>query len=267
MHKTVLVFAPHADDAEFFAGGTIALMAEQGVKVFLVTVSDGSRGSFRHTSADLIRLRVIEATEAARVLGAELPIFLGHPDLELDTLPAGLLREQFIFLIRKHRPDIVIAEDAYASHEVHPDHRAVAWAVSDALNYATLPLMHPEHLEQGLEPHFVKEKYFYGSPIDNADKIIDITTTLPIKLAALAEHHTQVEFLVEDVLRQVRAIGLDLEQMLAPELKDPMTALSWMVQTEAALTGQKIGAPFAEAFRFTRFHPSIEFILKSQLGG
>ncbi len=47
--KTVLVIAPHPDDAEFYAGGTLALWAQQGNRIILVTVTNGDKGSYQHT--------------------------------------------------------------------------------------------------------------------------------------------------------------------------------------------------------------------------
>jgi LmbE family N-acetylglucosaminyl deacetylase len=156
-----MVFSPHPDDAEFYAGGTIARMVQEGVKAYLVIATDGRVGSYEHDSHSLVQIRAEEARQAAKVLGAEPPIFLGYPDMGLDRLPPGVLREQFIRLIRQYQPDVVIAEDPFTGIDVHPDHRAVAWAASDAVNYSQLPLMHPEHLAEGLQPHFVSEKYFY----------------------------------------------------------------------------------------------------------
>jgi LmbE family N-acetylglucosaminyl deacetylase len=259
MSKTVLALVPHPDDAEFFAGGTIAKMAREGARVVIVIATDGRRGSFDLGSDELARLRGEEARRAAQVLGAEPPILLGHPDLELDTLPAGVLREQFIRAIRQHKPAVVITPDAFASTETHPDHRAVAWAASDAIAFATLPLMHPEHLADGLGTHFVIEKYFYREGPAGANRIVDITDTMEQKLAAMAEHKSQVTFLVEDVMRQAQAAGIDVGAVLGEAASDPMAALTWAIQAQAAEAGQQIGVTYGEAFRYLRFgYPLLE---------
>lgn len=259
MTKTVLALVPHPDDAEFFAGGTIAKMAREGARVVIVIATDGRRGSFELNGEELARLRAEEARRAARVLGAEPPILLGHPDLELDTLPAGKLREQFIRAIRLHRPAVVIAPDPFASTEIHPDHRAVAWAASDAIAFATLPLMHPEHLADGLETHFVLEKYFYRESPEGANKIVDISDAMGLKLAAMAEHKSQVTFLVEDVMRQAKAAGVDVGAVLGEAAGDPMAALAWALQAQAAEAGQQMGVTYGEAFRYLRFgYPLLE---------
>ncbi len=261
MPGKVLVFSPHPDDAEFFAGGTIARMTAEGAEALIVVVSDGRRGSFEHDSDTLARFRREEAGRGAAALGAREPIWLGHPDLELDALPPARLREQFIRLIREHRPDAVIAQDAFFRGEVHPDHRTVALAASDALNFATLPLMHPEHMAQGLEPHFVVEKYFYAAAPSAVNKIVDISSTMDRKLAAMGEHKTQVEFLVEDVMRQARLARIDLQAVLGAAAGDPMAALAWAIRAEAADVGQPEGYSYGEAFRYVRFHPLVESLL------
>jgi LmbE family N-acetylglucosaminyl deacetylase len=262
MSNIVMAFSPHPDDAEFFAGGTLAKMIQEGARAYIVIVTDGRVGSFDHDSQSLVAIRAEEARQAAGVLGAEPPIFLNHPDMGLDLLPPGLLREQFIRLIRQYKPDIVIAQDAFNDYEVHPDHRAIAWAVSDAVNSATLPLVHPEHLSEGLKTHFVKEKYFYTEQIDKADKIVDVTQTMSLKLAALAEHKSQMKFLVEDVLVQAQAAGIDARAIAGDVLNDPAAAVGWALQIQAAQVGQKINAQFGEAFRYMRFHPFIEGLIK-----
>jgi LmbE family N-acetylglucosaminyl deacetylase len=284
MPKTILVFTPHPDDAEFYAGGTIARFAMEGERVIIVIASDGRRGSFTYSSEKLAPARITEAQQAARVLGIEPPILLSHPDMELDKLAPGRLREEFIRLIRQHRPDVVIAQDPFVSYEVHPDHRAVAWAASDAIHYAHLPLLHPEHLSMGLQPHFVTEKYYYGEfphearfqpfslkkGLESRGSIyivVDISQTVDVKMAALSEHKSQMEFLVDDVLRQATYIspaGPDLQKIMSEAAGGPVTAMSWFIKAQAAHTGQQIGVNFGEAFRYERFHPVIESFLTSQ---
>ncbi|NCP15907.1 PIG-L family deacetylase [bacterium] len=262
--KMILALVPHPDDAEFYAGGTIARMIAEGAQAVIVIATDGRRGSFQHDSETLINLRREEAKQAAAVLGAEPPILLGHADMGLDALPPGFLREQFVRLIRQYKPDVVITEDPFAPDEVHPDHRAVAWAASDAISYASLPLVHPEHLAEGLQPHFVLEKYFYAENPSGANKIVDVTDTMEKKLAALAEHKTQMTFLFEDVVRQARLAGLNLEAMLGEAIQDPLAAISWALKAQAASIGQRTGVQFGEAFRYARFHPFIESLVEGR---
>ena len=263
MGKTVMVFAPHADDAEFAAGGTLARMSSEGDRVILVIASDGSKGTYEYESDLLAAMRASEAEQAAQVLGAEPPVLLGYPDFELDLLPAGVLREQFVRLVRQHRPDIVFSQDAWSPFELHPDHRAVALAAADAISYAMLPRLYPEHIAQGLMPHFVVEKYFYADQLTGANKVVDVSETLERKIAALAEHKTQISFLVEDIWHQARRAGVDPAVLMGEAASDALSAVAWAVRRQAEEVGQAVGFKYGEAFRYQRFHPYVENLLKS----
>lgn len=254
MRKNVLVLVSHPDDAEFYAGGTIARWAAEGAKITIVVAADGSRGSISHPRAGLAELRQQEARRAAQVMGAQPPIFLGHTDFELDCLPPGTLREEFMRCIREMRPDTLIAQDAFAADEVHPDHRAAAWAASDAVNYATLPLVYEAHRQAGLEPHFVLDKYFYSESNARANTFVDISASIEQKVTALACHSSQVEFMVTDLQQQLQLDGRDLFA-LHPEFgADAHAAMAWAVRQTAAQTGKACGCAYAEAFRHERFH-------------
>ena len=78
MSQTVMVFAPHPDDAEFYAGGTLAQLAQQGDRILIVTVTDGGSGSFATERAELVQVRTAEAAAAAAVGGVAFSqTFLG----------------------------------------------------------------------------------------------------------------------------------------------------------------------------------------------
>ncbi len=46
MPDTVLVLAPHPDDAEIYCGGSLAKLAAGGATVQIVVATDGRTGSF-----------------------------------------------------------------------------------------------------------------------------------------------------------------------------------------------------------------------------
>jgi LmbE family N-acetylglucosaminyl deacetylase len=261
MPNTVLALVPHPDDAEYFAGGTIAKMAAEGSRVVIAVATDGSKGSFELAGRELSDARTAEMTAACQIMGAEPPIMLGFTDFELDLLPPGKLREVFIRLIREHRPEVVITEDPFWLGEPHPDHRAVALAAMEAINYAFLPRLHPEHLEEGLQPHFVTEKYFYSEEASRFNKYVDISATFEKKVAAMAAHASQVEFLVEGVLREARMAGLDLHTIFGDMAEDKLALLSMGMQMTAAELGEQQGFELAEAFHYERYNPLVENFL------
>jgi len=173
-------------------------------------------------------------------------------------MPVGVLREQFIRLIRQYKPEVVVAEDPYTIDEPHPDHRAVAWAAYEAIMYAPLPLIYPEHLDEGLETHLVAEKYFYTGSPSRVNRIVDISATMKKKLAALGQHNSQILFLVESISRQAREAGLDLEAALGETAKDASAAFAWAMKAQASEVGRLEGYPYGEAYHYERFHPIVE---------
>ncbi len=261
MSNTILAIVSHPDDAEFYAGGTLAKYSKAGDRVVIVITTDGSKGSFEINGRQLIDIRKAEARNAGKRLGAENVILLGYTDLELDSLQPTELREKYVRLIREYKPDILIAEDYLYVEELHPDHRIVARIASEAVSFANLPLMYPGHLSDGLEPHFTPEKLFYTEDLEAANHIVDISDTFDDKMAALTEHKSQMKFLVEDILRQAKVARVDLKTAAGDALENPDTAMRLAMQLQAVEVGARAGFDMGEAFRRTRFHPLIEGLL------
>jgi LmbE family N-acetylglucosaminyl deacetylase len=202
-----------------------------------------------------------EARLAADLQGAAIE-FLGYRDGELDTAPRRELTEKLVAFIRSYRPDIVIAQDAYSRDEVHPDHRALAWAASDAIHFAQLPNYFLDHKEHGLDPHFIVEKYFYTEDVERMNLILDITPFVENKMQAMMTHQSQIEFLVEDVMLQAQLAKIDLSEYISPsEMGSPEGALRSAMLAQANLLGKRIGVEYAEGYRYARFHPYIESLI------
>lgn len=274
--RTLLCIVPHPDDAEFSAGGFLARMSAEGVRVLLAVATDGSKGSFEPVEAvqpkhgeaprpNLAQIRHAETCNAARVLGAEEPIFLGYEDFMLDTLPLGELREKIVYLIRKYKPDILVSQDPSGPLDPHPDHRALAWAALEAAHFSQLPRLYPEHLAASLEPWFVVEKYFYNPDPARINCIIDIADTFERKIAALTEHRSQIDFLVEDIVMQLRLAGIDPAAVAGTgsthsSFEQKCTLVAAALRRQAEETAKPAGLALAEAFCYERFHPMVEAI-------
>ena len=177
--QTYMLVVAHPDDSEFSSAGTVARLKDAGRKVVLIQVTSGDKGSpdVNAKSEDLARLREGEMTEAANRLGMDEVVFLRCEDGSL--------------MIRTYKPDVLITHDPFRPYALHPDHRAVGLASTDAV-YPTArdPLYFPEHLKDGLEPHKTAEIWFFGA--EHPDKLIDITGTFDRKMHALRAHESQV---------------------------------------------------------------------------
>ena len=187
----VMVFTPHSDDAEFGTAGSVVRWVREGKEVVYVVCTNGDKGTSdrRLKPQELVKIRAREQRAAARILGVREVIFLGHPDQGLEDTPE--FRKEIVRLIRLYRPQTVVTADPYHRYLWHRDHRIAAQVVMDAVfPYARDHLAYPDLLQEGLEPHSVKEMLFFASEEPNYR--LDITDTFDLKLAALACHKSQV---------------------------------------------------------------------------
>jgi LmbE family N-acetylglucosaminyl deacetylase len=189
--QTYMLVVAHPDDSEFSSAGTVARLKDAGKRVVLIQVTSGDKGSPERDidPAELAKRREAEELEAARRLGMDEVVFLRCPDGSL--LPDLDLREKIVRMIRAHKPDVIITHDPFRPYALHPDHRAVGLATTDAV-YPTArdALYFPEHLKEGLEPHKTAEIWFFGP--EHPDKVVDITDTFDRKIEALRAHESQV---------------------------------------------------------------------------
>jgi len=192
---TCLVITAHPDDAEINVAGTVARWIRDGWRVISVVCTDGSRGSNDELMppSRMKPIRQAEQLEAADILGVHKVISLDYEDGTLQ--PTLQLRRDLTRLIRRFKPAIVICQDPgvrfYSDYINHPDHRAAAEAAVHAVfPSAGTRFIFPELLEEGLEPHRVRELFLYGSLEPNA--WVDITETVELKIAALMAHDSQV---------------------------------------------------------------------------
>lgn len=192
----VMVIVAHPDDPDFSAGGTMAKWAMEGQEITYLVCTNGNKGSSdpNMTPERLATIREDEQRAAARVLGVSRVVFLGYNDGEL--VPSLALRKDITRAIRLYRPDIAVTPDPttrYVGQNYinHPDHRAAGESALDAIYPSARDRLYfPELLDEGLEPHKVKEVYLTGST--QPDTWIDIEKTLGLKIAAIKEHKSQV---------------------------------------------------------------------------
>jgi len=187
----VMVVTPHPDDAEFGGAGTVARWTGEGKDVIYVVCTNGDKGtSDPHMKPnELARIREQEQLAAAKLLGVREVIFLRHPDQTLEDTPE--FRKEIVRLIRMYKPETVVTADPYRRYIWHRDHRITSRVTLDAIfPYARDLLSYPDLLEEGLQPHKVKEVLLWGAEEPNYRT--NITDTFDIKIAALRCHKSQI---------------------------------------------------------------------------
>jgi LmbE family N-acetylglucosaminyl deacetylase len=205
----VLAVGAHPDDAEFYAGGTLALFADAGAHVALVVCTGGGRGG--RGLADPVAVRAAEQARAAELVPFHERANLGRSDGELAVDEP--LRAALVHALRRVRPDVVVTHDPRLVFAPvrdrfrlqHSDHRAAGQALLDAVYpRAPSPNFYPEQLgEPGLEPWFPREVWLMDTAEPNAR--VNVAKTFERKLAALAAHASQNEG--DALVRAARSIG------------------------------------------------------------
>lgn len=186
-----MVIMAHPDDAEFGAAGTVALWTAGGKQVVYVVCTSGEKGTadISMNPEELSRIREKEQEHAAQVLGVREVVFLRCPDQGLEDTPE--FRKQIVRQIRAYRPYTVVTSDPYRRYVWHRDHRILGQVVLDAaFPYARDHLAYPDLLEEGMQPHKIRELLFWAAEKPNCK--YDITRTFPKKMAALRCHESQM---------------------------------------------------------------------------
>lgn len=210
----VMVVTPHPDDAEYGVSGTVARWTREGKQVMYVVCTKGDKGTsdVKMKPEKLAEIREKEQLAAAKILGVCKVVFLRLPDQGLEDTPE--FRKQIVRLIRMYQPEIIVTADPYRRYIWHRDHRITGQVCIDAVfPYARDHLAYPDLLEEGLNPHKVKEMLFWASEDINCR--FDITGTYDLKMAALLCHKSQMKEL--DISRAKKWLKQRSEEMAEGE--------------------------------------------------
>lgn len=212
--RTALAIFAHPDDESLACGGTLARLADEGVRVVLLCASRGERGASVDPAlvpdGNLGRVREQELHEAAKVLGVSEVIVLDHPDGDLRWARVDELRDQIVNTIKAFSPDVVITFDDDGLYW-HLDHIGIHERTSTAvrsLGASAPPLYYvtiPHGIMRSITDAAVARGWappgstFWGITPDAFgigakphSLTVDVADWVPWKLAALRCHRTQM---------------------------------------------------------------------------
>lgn len=208
--KVVLAVAAHPDDIDFGASGTMAVFAANGAAIHYLILTDGSNGTSDSSlePSELVKMRQAEQEAALKCIGGTAAQFLNYQDGALEVTMQ--LKRDIVKVIRDLKPDVVVTMDPSVLYSTeigminHPDHRAAGQATLDAVfPLARDHLAFPELLSDDYQPHKVVSVLLIN--FNTSNYAVDISQTLPAKLAALKAHASQmpdfdrVEKLVKEI--------------------------------------------------------------------
>lgn len=223
-----LVFAPHPDDETYGMGGAIAAARARGIHVTIVVVTDGALGGAGGEA--LVAQREEEVRAAAAALGGAELRFWRYPDRDLIADDESIGRT--LALLEELPCGTVFFP---SPGEPHPDHRAVAVMVWEAVR------------RQG----FCWRPVSYDISVQGlSNQLFDMSATMSLKRVAMAQYASQesqrpyAERI--EALNRTRAwsLGGSVEFAEAfyvwPAVAQPLSALwleGWRGQAEQGLAG------------------------------
>lgn len=192
-----IAIAAHPDDIEFLMAGTLIKLRDAGYDIHYFNVSDGSLGGTEHDAATTAAIRADEGRAAAGKLGATF-----HASIcsDLAVFYDGPTLAKVASVIRQAKPEIVLTHSPVDYMEDHQNvcRLAVTGAFArgmpnfvasppaptfdhDVAVYHAQPYSHRDPLKRFVKPEF----------------LVDTTSVIEQKTAALAEHASQQQWLDE----------------------------------------------------------------------
>jgi hypothetical protein len=170
----------------------------------------------------------------------------------MDGAAPEELRARFIFLFRLLKVDTIFCYDPWGHYEENPDHYVTASAVEAACWMAGGNKDYTEHFAAGLEPHSVKEKYYFARGPQLVNRIVDITSTIEKKIDVNLANKVQGP--AGETGAKLRA-ELAAKGRRLPLLGDDDTTANreyireFVLRPNAEL-GRKYGLKYAEAYHY-----------------
>ena len=173
--SSAVIISPHPDDDVIGMGGSMRLLADKGVNVFSIYITDGTSKIFKNRN--IAKVRQKEAIDALAVVRAQAGVFFNHKSGKLSV---SKVVEELISILEFFRPKTLYVTSPF---ERHPTHLKVTDmtvnAVRQIKNYC------PE-----LWGHSVWSGLFAA----NKMKAVDILSVLSVKKKAVCMHKSQIKY-------------------------------------------------------------------------
>lgn len=119
--KKILILAPHTDDGELGAGGTIAKLLQQGNEVFYAAFSTAEQSVREGFPKDILKTEVKNATKVLGIKEENLIIF-NYEVRRLNYHRQEIL-EDLVKIRSSIAPDVIFMPSA---NDIHQDHITIA---------------------------------------------------------------------------------------------------------------------------------------------
>jgi len=180
--KVLLAVQAHSDDIPLMASGIVAKLVREGYTGHLLRAANDDMGDAPGlgtpgTVGEHVLRNEQDNAAVARALGLKKVFDFNYNNHRMGDVSLNELIGRLIFLIRHLKVDTVVSWDPWGHYEENPDHEKIARAVEAACWMAGRKHDFPEHLDAGLMPYDVKERYYYARH-PGANRIVDVSEVL-----------------------------------------------------------------------------------------
>lgn len=249
--KRLAAIQPHSDDIPIFAAGTVAKLLAEGYTGHLIRVSnDDSAGP--GTVGVTVLANEKDNDAVARVLGLKSVYNLNYSNHNMDGISRPELRGRLIFLFRLLQIDTIVCYDPWGRYEENPDHYVTAACVEAACWMAGGAKDYPEHFAAGLKPHAVREKYYFARFDQRVNRVVDIASTVEMKIDANLVNIAQGPAGVNGSLlkKSLAGQGKRLPLFDGDDQRANREYIRQFVLKRDAEIGRKYGLTYAEQFHY-----------------
>lgn len=191
----LLAIFAHPDDETFCCGGTLALLAQRGVRVQVLTATRGQAGSCGDPPLcaleELPAIRENELRCACKALGIQPPILLDYQDGQLSEADPERVVSEILAVVCEVRPQMILT---YGPDGVsgHPDHIAIGRFAIEVFSRATdVAALHTIAVPRSLAEALGMTQ-IHTVPDDAITLTVDVSTVWEAKIAAIRCHRTQL---------------------------------------------------------------------------
>lgn len=255
--KTIAVIQPHSDDIPIFAAGTVAKLIDEGYRGILIRMTNDDMAG-PGTIGDTVLANEKDNDAVARVLGLQKVFNLNYANHQMDKEARTEIRERLIFIFRLMKVDTVICYDPWGHYEENPDHYVTASSVEAACWMSGGSKDYPEHFEAGIQPHSVREKYYFARGPQQVNRIVDISAFMDKKVESNLVNVAQGPAGINGskVRAQLAREGKKLDILEPDDDTANRNYIKHLVLARDAELGKKHGLQYAEAYHYIGPEPS-----------